>query len=279
MSVSSAQSRIASIQRDIQSSHRKLADLSRDEASKSGRIASVTKSITVSISRSSLDGKQREIQHLQDELVRIQDRKAIVSKDIATQTERLHRAQQELYREQEKEQKRSFEALVRRGQERDRLLLNRLRPNVMESPLLLEMEKTTHYDAFISYATEDKEELVRPLAELLQSTGHAIWYDEFQLRVGDSLRRSIDRGLASSKFGIVVLSPSFFAKNWTQYELDGLVAKEMTFGKVILPLWHKVSKNEVMGYSPALADKVALNTASYTIEELAKTLSEVLRGN
>ena len=73
-----------------------------------------------------------------------------------------------------------------------------------------------------------------------------------------------------------MLSPSFFAKNWTQYELDGLVAKEMTGGKVILPLWHKVSKNEVLGYSPTLADKVALNTASYSIEELAEALSEVL---
>ena len=138
------------------------------------------------------------------------------------------------------------------------------------------MPSTGSYDAFISHATEDKEELVRPLAELLSRSGHAIWYDEFQLKVGDSLRRSIDRGLARSRFGIVVLSPSFFAKNWPQYELDGLTAKEMAGGKVILPLWHKVSKNEVLGYSPSLADKVALSTSSFTIEELAAKLSEVL---
>ena len=98
-----------------------------------------------------------------------------------------------------------------------------------------------------------------------------------KLKVGDSLRRSIDKGLANSKFGIVVLSPSFFAKNWTQYELDGLVAKEMTAGKVILPLWHKVSKDEVMAYSPTLADKVALNTAMFTTDELVKELSDVLK--
>lgn len=87
----------------------------------------------------------------------------------------------------------------------------------------------------------------------------------------------IDKGLANSRFGIVVLSPSFFAKNWTQYELDGLVAKEMTGGKVILPLWHKVSKDEVMAYSPTLADKVALNTAMFTTDELVKELSDVLK--
>ncbi|MBA3312498.1 MAG: toll/interleukin-1 receptor domain-containing protein [Planctomycetaceae bacterium] len=134
------------------------------------------------------------------------------------------------------------------------------------------------YAAFISHATEDKDDLVRPLADILQRLGHTIWYDEFQLRVGDSLRRSIDKGLASSQFGIVVLSPSFFAKQWPQYELDGLVAKEIAGGKVILPLWHKISKDEVLAYSPTLADKVALNTASYSIDELGAALSNVLKG-
>lgn len=114
---------------------------------------------------------------------------------------------------------------------------------------------------------------MRPLAEELQSRGLAIWYDEFELRVGDSLRRSIDRGLAESRFGIVVLSPAFFAKEWPQYELDGLVAKEMGGSKVILPLWHKVSKDEVLGYSPALAGRLALSTSEYQIAELAEKLS------
>lgn len=133
------------------------------------------------------------------------------------------------------------------------------------------------YDAFISHATEDKEELVRPLAEKLTEAGFKIWYDEFKLKLGDSLRQSIDRGLASARFGIVVLSPSFFAKNWPQYELNGLVAREMNGGKVILPLWHKVSKNEVLAQSPSLADKLALSTAMYTIDELVAELASALR--
>ena len=114
-------------------------------------------------------------------------------------------------------------------------------------------------------------------AEALAKNGLKIWYDEFELTVGDSLRRSIDKGLSRSRFGIVCLSPSFFAKNWPQYELDGLVAKEMTGGKVILPLWHKISKNEVVRYSPTLADRVALKTAIYTIEELADELAKPIR--
>jgi hypothetical protein len=133
------------------------------------------------------------------------------------------------------------------------------------------------YDAFISHAAEDKNDLVRPLAKRLRDLGFSIWYDEFELKVGDSLRRSIDRGLANSRFGIVVLSTAFFSKNWPQYELDGLVTKELSGGKVILPLWHKVSKDEVVAYSPSLADKLALSTAMYSVEELANELASVLR--
>lgn len=139
------------------------------------------------------------------------------------------------------------------------------------------MEPPAKFDAFISHATEDKDALVRPLADALTSAGYRIWYDEFQLRVGDSLRRSIDRGLSASRFGIVILSPSFFSKQWPQYELDGLVSKEMEGRKVILPIWHKVSKAEVMGYSPSLADKMALNTITSTVQELAEALSVVLK--
>src|SRR5205085_179516 len=106
------------------------------------------------------------------------------------------------------------------------------------------------------HATEDKDEVVRPLASALQDLGLRVWYDEFELRIGDSLRRSIDTGVARSRFGVVVLSQSFFSKNWPQYELDGLVTREMNGDQSILPLWHMITKAEVIGYSPSLADKV-----------------------
>lgn len=70
------------------------------------------------------------------------------------------------------------------------------------------------YDAFICHASEDKDDFVRPLAERLVRDHVEVWYDEFSLTVGDSLRRSIDRGLRSSRFGVVILSPSFLAKRW-----------------------------------------------------------------
>ena len=125
------------------------------------------------------------------------------------------------------------------------------------------------WDVFVSHATEDKEDLVRPLAAALQGEGLAVWYDETALRIGDSLRRKIDEGLVRSRFGVVVLSHAFFKKNWPKYELDGLVTREQAGAQVILPLWHNISKSELIAISPSLADKVALSTANYTIEELS----------
>lgn len=133
------------------------------------------------------------------------------------------------------------------------------------------------YDVFISHATEDKNEIVRPLASALVSAGLHVWYDEFELRIGDSLRRKIDAGLAKSRFGVVVLSHSFFAKNWPQYELDGLVTREMTGEQVILPLWHRITKSEVIAQSPSLADKVARSTGDFTIEEIAAEIADVIK--
>ena len=128
---------------------------------------------------------------------------------------------------------------------------------------------TFAYDLFVSHAFEDKDDVVRPLVKHLGELGIKVWYDEVELTVGDSLRQSIDRGLTGSRFGVVVISPSFLRKQWTIYELDSLVAREVESGKVILPIWHKVKKDEVLSYSPKLADKRALNTATDTISDIA----------
>ncbi len=102
-------------------------------------------------------------------------------------------------------------------------------------------------------------------------------YDEFELRIGDSLRRKIDKGLACSSFGIVVLSQAFLGKGWTNYELDGLVTRAVTGEQVLLPIWHKISKQEVMDYSPSLVDKLARNTAMHTIQEIADEIIALIR--
>lgn len=134
------------------------------------------------------------------------------------------------------------------------------------------------YDVFISHASEDKEAVVRPLAHALSNGGLKVWYDEFELRIGDSLRRKIDTGLAKSRFGVVVLSRSFFHKGWTNYELDGLVSRAVSGEQILLPIWHEITKQELINYSPSLADKVARSTGTHTIDEIASEIIEVIRG-
>ena len=115
------------------------------------------------------------------------------------------------------------------------------------------------WDVFISHASEDEDEIVGPLAHELRQRGLRVWYDEFELRIGDSRRHKIDEGIARSAFGVVVLSNAFF---------DG--------SQVLLPLWHKITKAEVMARSPSLADKLARNTSDNTLEEIAVEISKVV---
>ncbi len=131
------------------------------------------------------------------------------------------------------------------------------------------------WDLFICHAGEDKEAVARPLAEILTKMGFKVWFDAFTLTLGDSLSSSIDNGLANSKFGVVILSPSFFNKRWPRRELDGLTAREISSGKTILPVWHKVDHDFIVRFSPMLADKLAVSTdegQEKVANEIAKAL-------
>lgn len=150
-------------------------------------------------------------------------------------------------------------------------------PSLIRSSDTNEDGVTIEYDVFISHASEDKDTVVRPLANALLQRGLKVWYDEFELKIGDSLRRKIDKGLANSRFGIVVLSRSFIRKGWTNYELDGIISKAVSGEQVMLPIWHEITKKEIVDYSPSLADKVARNTSSYTIEEIADEITGMIR--
>lgn len=150
-------------------------------------------------------------------------------------------------------------------------------PLVQEKNLYIDTTDTSkEYDVFISHASEDKDTVVRPLAISLKNKGLTVWYDEFELKIGDSLRRKIDQGLSKSKFGIVVISRSFIKKGWTNYELDGLMTKTISGQQILLPIWHDITKQEVIDYSPSLADKVARNTSQETIEEIATEIAELI---
>lgn len=146
-----------------------------------------------------------------------------------------------------------------------------------EAPPIVSGDDDRVWDVFISHASEDKAAVARPLTKALQQRRVEVWLDDFELKIGDSLRRKIDTGLAQSTFGIVVLSRSFFAKDWPRYELDGILSRSVSGKQTLLPIWHEITKDEIMAQSPSLVDKIARSTAQSTIEEIADEIAAVVR--
>ncbi len=133
------------------------------------------------------------------------------------------------------------------------------------------------YDVFIAHASEDKMDFVEPLAKALKEVGLEVWYDDFILGIGDKIGREIDKGLANSRYGIVVLSKAFFEKEWPQSELDALQIRENREGrKVILPVWYQIDREEVEKQSPLLASSYAAKSSD-GLDEVVKGLVKACR--
>ncbi|HMC30180.1 MAG TPA: TIR domain-containing protein [Candidatus Angelobacter sp.] len=132
------------------------------------------------------------------------------------------------------------------------------------------------YDVFVCHASEDKP-FVEPLVSALKAEGINVWYDKDRMKWGDDLRSSIDKGLSNSRFGIVVFSKAFLRKKrWTEHELNGLFAKESYGEKVILPIRHGVTRDDLAEYSPSFVDRLAMDSQKNSIEEIVRNLKSRL---
>lgn len=146
-----------------------------------------------------------------------------------------------------------------------------------ERPPVMPDDDGQTWDVFVSHASEDKAAVAEPLADELREFGLEAWLDKTELRIGDSLRRKIDYGLANGTFGVVVLSKSFFAKDWPQYELDSIIGMSVNGDQRMLPIWRESSRDEIARQSPSLADKIARSTAISTIAGVATEIADVVQ--
>ena len=133
------------------------------------------------------------------------------------------------------------------------------------------------FDTFVAHASEDKDQVARPLAETLKADGFSVWFDEFEITVGDSITAKIGHGLARSRSGIIIVSPAFFEKKWPQSEVNGMVSLMMDGRYTLLPIWHDVSKKTVSDYNPILGDIKAENTAEDDIAAIAQTVGDKIK--
>lgn len=128
--------------------------------------------------------------------------------------------------------------------------------------------------AFISHDSRDKDVIAKKIATKLQSMLCPVWYDEFSLNIGDNLRESIEKGLKECKKCILVLSPNFISnRGWTKAEFDSIFTRQiLEEQELVLPVWYKVSKQDVYEYSPSLLNVKGADWEKLGDEEACRQL-------
>ncbi|WP_439660237.1 DUF1883 domain-containing protein [Lentzea sp. HUAS TT2] len=130
-----------------------------------------------------------------------------------------------------------------------------------------------YHDVFLCYASEDRAAVAEPLARELRNLGVEVWFDRFTLGLGDSLTRKVNEGLAGSRFGIVVLSKAFFEKEWPNRELEAMINLSVYCEQKILPVWHEITKEDVLSRMPLMGDRISRDTRQFSVTEIASEIA------
>jgi hypothetical protein len=307
MSLSTDRSTLARIQKEVAELQRKQADEVKKiaDATKkmNGALASANKATSPSTAKSYLGTAERESRNVEA----AQERQARIATDIARKMNDLPRAQEGVRAGEEKErkeqaavyekQRREQAATYEKQRKLDASSMKALQVNndrlsrdlaslaaqmtaaidkqASESaPFAVENAEGSSepYDFFISHAWKDKPDFVDGLALKAEAAGLRVWYDRHVLRWGDSIRQNIDAGLRRSFFGVVILSPNFFERPWPQAELDAIVQKDLSGRGRLLPIWHKLTQDEVAHHAPTLAGRLALSTSNYSTDAIVEEL-------
>ena len=274
--VNSLDSEIAKLQDKKAKADKKYADLQKKITAASSA-ANKTKSV------STIKSKLRQIEGWNRDSDRASKESADISKKIADKTKKRSDAYAKLQKAEQQQKKKEL-ANMKKMQISYEARINKLetRAGDIEIPFHqgIYQESDEEYDVFISHAWEDKEGFVNEFVEELKKLNIKVWYDQERISWGSSMRAKIDEGLKKSKFGIAIISHNYIAdeKYWTKAELDGLFQLESVNGKVLLPIWYNISKNEVLKFSSILANKKAMTNASMTIEEIAMEMRNLLDG-
>lgn len=273
-------------QRKVNSLDKEIADLEKKKAEEDRKAADNHKkasrvSVSKNASESMIKSKMRQIENYEEKARKAEAASADYGKKISDKRTKRNDAYLKLQKEEQnerKKQEKSIENMKRvyeqRISELESLRLSKVKNEFLETVSGEEPE----YDVFVSHAWEDKADFVEAFVQALKDREIKVWYDKSKIKWGDSMRARIDDGLRKSKFGVAILSPNYIAegKYWTKAELDGLFQMESINGKTLLPIWHNLTKKQVMDYSPILASKLAMTTATMTAEEIADELLDML---
>lgn len=278
MSVEQYQRTVNSLDKEIADLEKKKSALDKKAAEEAKKAAGIfiRKNASATTIRSKL--KQRD-NHLAA-ANKASAGSADLAKKIADKRKKRNDAAMRLQKEEAMERKKQDKAAKQMQQSYERRIEELQARSVPSILPISRTEETTlpEYDVFISHAWEDKTQFVDEFVDELRKLGIKVWYDTSEIKWGDSMRARIDDGLKRSKFGVVILSPDYIkdGKYWTKTELDGLFQLESINGKTLLPVWHNLTKKEVMEYSPIIGSKLAMTTATMTPTEIAAELLPLL---
>lgn len=283
----SSQSEVDRRRREVLDLQRKIAAETSSAATARTRAFASQQAAAKTTSRATANSKVRDFERESKKANDAEQRRGRLEGQLSEKQKRLYEAEAKFSKRQADDQRRTLRQLEHDMQARTAQFRGPSLPQAglsergaagpTNSP---RNRKEEAFDLFISHASEDKHEIAEPLADALREQGIKPWIDTQQLTVGDSLYKKINEGLANSRYGVVILSPNFFAKPWPQDELDGLAAKEHASGdKVILPLWHRVTVDDVRRKSPMLAGRLALSTAVMSLDDVVAELLKVLRAD
>jgi hypothetical protein len=280
MLVEQAQRSVNSLDKDIVDLEKKKVAKDKECADLQKKITTAQKSTSKTSSQATLRSKLRQIAGWEADLAKKSKDSADLGKKIADKKKKRAESSLKLQKEERSQQKKDEKknkAVLSSYQSRIDELQGQLRVSVAPPNVPAHDDEPEEYDVFVSHAFEDKEDFVDELVAEMRKLDLKVWYDTDKLKWGDSMREKIDRGLSKSRYGIVVLSPNYIAeqKYWTKAELNGLFQVETINGKTILPIWHNLTKKQVVEYSPIIADRKAMTTASMTAEEIANELKDL----
>lgn len=275
-------------QRQVNTLDKEIADLEKKKAAKDnecaklqGKVSTTQRSITKNTPAATATNKLKQISGWQADYAKKSGESANLGKKISDKRAKRNDAylklQKALQIEQKKQDKASTQAQLAYEARIDELQNKiTMSVNFATSPNA-ETDMSEEYDVFVSHAFEDKESFVDEFVSEMEKIDFKVWYDTQRLKWGDSMRERIDNGLRKSRYGIVVLSPNYIAehKYWTKAELNALFQLETVNGKTILPIWHDLTKKQVVEYSPMIADRKAMTTALMTAEEIALELKAI----
>ncbi|WP_267837592.1 toll/interleukin-1 receptor domain-containing protein [Vibrio cholerae] len=130
-------------------------------------------------------------------------------------------------------------------------------------------------DIFLCHAWDDRKGIAKELHDLLESLGVSVWFSEKDVLLGANLLREIDKGLAKSRVGIVMVTPAFLdriaGQGIADKELSALLATDL-----LVPIVHDTTYDELREASPLLGSRSGLDTNEDSINNIAAKLAELV---